>query len=111
MLSMVNVRVLLPPKETEPGAKLLENPGRVDTTVRVAMAVPLLPALEVRSPEVLTYVSGTLAGAITSTVIEHELLGPSSPSENEMVVPPSGAVSMAKVPQSVAAFAGAAITS
>ena len=34
-LSMVNVSVLVSPREMELGAKLLENPGRVVTTVRL----------------------------------------------------------------------------
>ena len=34
MLLIVKVRVLLPPRGTIPGAKILENPGRVVATVR-----------------------------------------------------------------------------
>lgn len=50
---MVKVNVDRPPKETLFGEKLLENPGRVALTVRSAVAVPLLPSLEVRAPLVL----------------------------------------------------------
>ena len=52
-LSIVNVRVLRPPRGTLDGEKLLENPGRSSSTVKLAVASPLLPALEVRSPDVL----------------------------------------------------------
>ena len=40
LLSMVKVRVLLPPKKTVSGLKLLLNPGRSAVTVRAAEAVP-----------------------------------------------------------------------
>ncbi len=51
VLSMVNVRVLVSPGVMVLGEKLLLNPGLPASTVRVAVAVPLLPALDVRSPE------------------------------------------------------------
>ena len=55
-LSMVNVRVLRPPKKTVSGEKLLLKAGRSvlpELTVRSSVADPLLPASEVRSPEML----------------------------------------------------------
>jgi hypothetical protein len=53
VLSMVNVRVLLDPIGTEAGAKALVNPGLDVDTVRSSVAGPLLPASDVRSPEIL----------------------------------------------------------
>jgi hypothetical protein len=52
-LSTVSTRVLRPPKRTVLGLKALSRPGRSVATVRSAVATPLLPAAEVRSPEVL----------------------------------------------------------
>ena len=63
---MVRVRVLRSPRETELGAKLLENPGRSVATMRSSVAVPLLPSDDVRSPVALGWVPTVLA--VTSTV-------------------------------------------
>ncbi len=51
---MVSVRTLVPPAEMVLGTKLLMSPGRPPSTFKVALAVPLLPALDVKSPEVLS---------------------------------------------------------
>ena len=53
VLSMVKVSVLTPPDTMLVGAKALLKPG-CGITVRVSLAVPLLPVFEVRSPLVLT---------------------------------------------------------
>ncbi len=104
LLSIVNVRVLVPPCGMLLGEKLLLNPGRSSSTVRVATAVPLLPALEFKSPDVFTPV--TEAVTFTSTV--QLLLAPSFPPVRLMLVPPSGAATTASV-QVVVATAGVAI--
>ena len=49
-LSMVNVSVLRAPKAMVDGENDLVKPGRFVATVRSSVAVPLFPALEVRSP-------------------------------------------------------------
>ena len=66
---MVKVSVLRPPRETELGAKLLLKPGRLVETVRLVLAVPLFPALDVRSPDTLMCVPGVLL--VTSTEMPH----------------------------------------
>ena len=43
----------MPPNETLEGAKPFVKPGSVVTTVRSSVAVPELPAEDVRSPVVL----------------------------------------------------------
>ena len=52
VLSMVNIRTLVPPRGMELGAKLLENPSFVASTLRLAVAPAVVPALDMRSPEV-----------------------------------------------------------
>ena len=53
VLSRVMVRVLFPFKLIDAGLKLLEALGRFVATIRLAVAVPLFPALELKSPVVL----------------------------------------------------------
>ena len=55
-LSMVKVRVLRPPNSTVAGSKLLLKPGRSISTISMSVAVPLLPKVELRAPEVLVWV-------------------------------------------------------
>lgn len=104
VLSMVNVKVLIPPRGMVSGLKLFEKPGRPGSTVSVASVGPWLPALEVRSPVVFKPV----AVAVTLTVTTHALEAPSLAPLRLMVVPPSGAVSTAST-QLVNALAGSAI--
>lgn len=70
VLSMVKVRVVLPPREMEDGEKLLLNPGLSVATVRSPVAGPLLPKVEVRSPVVLVMVAAVLE--VTSTLMLQE---------------------------------------
>ena len=65
VLSMVNVRVLMPPETIALGEKLLLKVGG-ELTVSVAAAVPLFPKDEVKSPVVLTCAPAVLP--VTSTV-------------------------------------------
>ena len=53
VLSIVNVRVDVPPKLTLDGAKDLEKPGWEVLTVREPDALPLLPADDVKSPVII----------------------------------------------------------
>lgn len=106
-LSIVNVRVLRLPNGTDDGEKLLVKPGRSVATVRSAVAAPLLPALDVRSPETLVWVP--TFELVTSTSTVQVAPAATSPSENVMVPPPSGAMSVAG-PQSVVGAAGSART-
>jgi hypothetical protein len=102
---MVKVNVLRAPKTMEFGEKALLKPGRFVTTVRPALAGPLLPALDVKSPDTFICVPGVLL--VTSTVIEHILLPATTPAVKVIVPPPSGAV---RVPPHVElALAGVAI--
>ena len=48
ILSIRNVKVLIPPNPIEVGAKLLLNPGRFVSTVKSAVAGETMPTLEVR---------------------------------------------------------------
>jgi hypothetical protein len=105
VLSIVNVSLLLPPRETDDGLKLFVKPGRSVATVKLALAVPLFPALDVRSPETFMYVPAE--PPTTSTVSEHDAEAATEPSLKAIVPPPLGAVSVP--PQVVEAFAGAAI--
>ena len=58
------------------GLKVLVNAGKPDT-VNVSEAVPLLPALDVRSPVVLTCTPGSLL--VKSTMKEHVADGGTAP--------------------------------
>ena len=105
VLSMVNVRVLRPPNGTELGEKPLVNPGSSMATAKSAVAGPLLPAPEVRSPDTFVWVPGVLL--VTSAEMVHVAKDPILPSLNVMVPPPSGTVT---IPSQVdVTFAGAAI--
>jgi hypothetical protein len=106
-LSMVKLKVLLPPRGTELGTKFLENPGRVDTTFKSSVAGPLLPSLEVKAPEVLVCVPTTLLLTLTLTIQLCELA--TFPLVKIMVPPPSGALTIPSV-HVVNALAGLAIT-
>jgi len=64
----VKVSVLRPPMFSVSGEKLLVKPGRLAVTTRSAVAGPLLPALDVRSP--LTLVCVATALLVTLTKIE-----------------------------------------
>ncbi len=68
LLSMVKVNVLRSPIPMELGEKLFVNPGRVKSTSRVALAEPLFPALDVKSPEVFVWNPGVLLVTLTVTV-------------------------------------------
>ena len=105
LLSMVNVRVLTPPTAMEAGAKFLLNPGGVAVTVRVSDADPLLPNVDVRSPDVFAYIPGRSATVSTETV---QLAAAATvPPEYDTVPVPDTAV---RVPpeHELIAFAGAA---
>ena len=106
-LSMVNVKVLLPPSGTVDGAKLLENPGRSVATVKSSVAVPLSGPLEVRTLDVFVCAPGV--PAVTSTLTVHVSPPPSRPSLKVIVPPPAGAVTTPSS-QVVAAFAGVAMS-
>jgi hypothetical protein len=84
--------VLRLPNCTVVGWKLLLNPGLSATTVRVADALPLLPACEVRSPDVFTYVPGV--PIVTPTLIVHAVCPANLPSLREIELPPSGALNV-----------------
>lgn len=109
-LSIVNVNVLRLPRETEPGAKLLLNPGRLLSTVRST------GRLDGGSPSSSSYVNVT-AGfvwtpgvlAVTLTVTVQLFKAPRLPSLKLMVPPPSGAVTT-PFRQVVEALAGVAIS-
>ena len=105
LLSSVKVSVLRAPMLRVVGEKLLLKPGRLAATTRSAVAVPLLPALEVRSPETLVWVAIVLL--VTLTKIEQAWPPERLPPESVMVVPPAGALSVP--PQSESAEAGSAI--
>ena len=76
-LSMVKVNVLRSPKLTLPGLKFLEKPGRLVATDKFAVATPLLPELEFRSPVVFVCVPSVLL--VTSTVIIQDCPPPTVP--------------------------------
>ena len=76
VLSMVKVSVDLPPKKMLDGEKALEKPGRSVATVRSAVAGPLLPLSDVRSPEMLVCVPGVELVTSTLTV---QLVDPPTP--------------------------------
>jgi hypothetical protein len=76
-LSILKVSVLRAPLWTTEGEKLLEKPGRLVATVRSATAGPLLPKLEVRSPEMFVWVPTTLD--VTRTRTEQLAKAPSCP--------------------------------
>lgn len=107
VLSMVNVRVLLDPKFTVLGEKLLENPGRVDTTFKSSVAVPLLPSLEVKSSETFVCVPTMLLVTSTLTMQFCELA--TLPPLKLIEVSASGALTIPSV-HVVDALAGLAIT-
>lgn len=65
------------------------NAGRLVSTVSDALDIPLLPALDVRSPDVLVTVPAVLDVTLTET--EHDELGATLPLDKEIVDPPSGA--------------------
>jgi hypothetical protein len=67
LLSIVSVRVLLWPAEMGFGEKLLLNPGRLASTVKSAVADPLLPASDVRSPEIFACTPGKELVTLTTT--------------------------------------------
>ncbi len=50
LLSMSNVSVARVPSGPDEGEKLFEKPGRASLTVKSALAGPLFPASDVRSP-------------------------------------------------------------
>ena len=106
VLSTVSVRMLRLPKGTELGAKLLVNPGRSVATTRSALAGPLLPALEVKSPETFMCVPAVLL--VTSTKMVQLPAAPTPPSLKLIEPPPAGALRVP--PHNVAAFTGFAIT-
>ena len=100
--------MLVWPRLIEAGLNCLVKPGRLVSTNKSAVAVPLLPRSEVRSPETLVCVPGELL--VTSTVTLQLLLGESLAPLRLMVDPPSGASNNWLSPlQVVAAFAGVAI--
>ena len=68
VLSMLNVKVDRSPSDTDAGLNDLLNPGRSVVTVKSAVALPLLPALEVRSPDVLVCVPGVALVTLVLTV-------------------------------------------
>ena len=107
-LSMKKVNVLRSPREMELGAKLLEKPGSVVSTVRSMGRLMLEPALEDNVTAGLVCAPGVLA--VTSTVTVQLVEPPISAPLNAMVVPPSGAESVPLVPRSqlVDALAGSA---
>ena len=102
-LSMVKVRVLLPPSGTVDGAKLLENPGRSVATVKSTASDMLLAALELRVIAGFVWAPGV--EAVTSTVTVHVSPSARSPSLRVIVPPPAEAVNMAST-QFVEAIAG-----
>ncbi len=91
-LSMVKVMVLLPLTEIAAGAKLLAMVGMPEATVKFAEAVPLFPALEVRSPVVLDKVPAV--ELVTFTEITQELRPDNSPLEKLIELPPGTAVTV-----------------
>jgi len=107
VLSMVKVRRLVAPSWTMAGLKLLEKPGRSSAMVSVAVAGPLLPAVDVKSPE--TFWCDPRVLPVTSTVIWQLEKAPTAPSVSVIVVPPSGAVRVP--PQVFERKAGAAMVS
>lgn len=86
---MVNVTVLVPPRGTVLGEKSRENPGRFASAVKVSVAVPPFPALEVTSPVTLT--KSPADPTVTSTEIVQLRPAPKRPLLSEMVDPPAGA--------------------
>jgi HAMP domain-containing protein len=68
----------------------MEGPGRLAATVRSAVAAPLLPAVEVRSPESLVWVAR--ADEVTSTATWHDAPGGTNPPVRVIVSPPLEAV-------------------
>ena len=106
VLSIVKVKVERSPNETDAGENDLLNPGRSEATVRSAVALPLLPSLEVRSPLTLLCVPTT--ELVTSTEILQLWKPAKRPSSKVIVDPPAGATN-APVQVSIA-FADCAIT-
>ena len=96
------------PACTLSGSKLLAKFKRRLATVRVAAAVPLLPALEVRSPLVLSKLPATVP--TTSTATEQDDMAPTDPPLKVTVEPPDGADSAEATPQVVLALGGEART-
>ena len=107
-LSIVKVRVERDPSETLDGENDFENPGNAPETIRSAVAAPLLPAEDVKSPDILLCVPSVLEVTSTETV-QLELPPTPEPGSpvNVMVAPPSGALSVP--PQVADALAGVAM--
>jgi hypothetical protein len=104
-LSRVKVKVARLPSGEVLGEKLLENPGSSVVTVRSAVAVPLLPAEEVRSPVVLVW-TPTLV-LVTKTLMVQVLEAPRLPPETVTLAPPLVAVRVGS-PQVEVGLAGVA---
>ena len=77
------------------------------STIRLSEAVPLLPALEVRSPDVFMNVASIALVAVTLTITVQPLVAPTLPFVKVIVEPPSAAT-IFPMTQLVMAFAGVA---
>ncbi len=109
LLSMVNVRVLVPPGGIVSGEKALLNPGRASDTVKVAVAeLPEAPTPPIVPMRLIGGFIAVMVPATLTLAVHVSRSAPSVPPENVMVVPPSGALRVALV-QSVKALAGVAI--
>jgi len=86
LLSIVNVKDDRSPRETELGVKRLLKPGRSAVIVKSAVALPLFPSLEVRSPLILLNVPKV--EPVTLTVITQLWFAPRRPRSNVMDDPP-----------------------
>ncbi len=93
-----------PPSLTGLSAKDLVKPsaGLSDGIPIVTLAFPLLPALEVRSPEIM--LNGPSAKRVTPTLAEQLALAPNEPPVKVIVFPPS--VASKVPPQSLMGLAG-----
>ena len=89
VLSTVKISVVTPPPSMISATKALLKPGGV-TTLKVAAAVPLEPATEVRGPEVLRWAPGV--ELVTSTETVHEPVVVTEPPLKLTVEPPATAV-------------------
>jgi hypothetical protein len=105
VLSIVKVRVLMPPPMIVPGPKAFASAGGWSPTVNEAVAVPLDPAADVNSPVVFTCTPAALL--VTSTLTVHELPAATVPPLYVITPDPETAVSVPPV-HVVEAFAGAA---
>ena len=106
-LSILNVRVLVPPGVMLLGEKLLEKPGRSAATSRSALAAELLPIFDDDATPALFVCVPTVL-LVTLTVMVQLELAPTLPPLKLMVPPPSGALRMPS--QSEKALDGVAIT-